>query len=306
MSIDILQQRIRKVKNPTMVCICPSILEIPMQIKAQAQVAYGDTLKAAAEAYRAFSFGILDCLKDYVPAVSIISGCFSALGADGVAAMQEVLQYAKELGYYVLLDMMRSDLGQTAQMLAASCFGSVQVGSSSFTPYACDGVLMSGFLGSDSVKPFTKYCAEGKNVFIISRSSNKSAREVQDLISGDRLMYQVMADLAIRWSTNLYADSGYSEIGIAVGATNPDVLKELRRKYPQLFFLVPGYGAQGGGAKDAQYAFDRYGHGAAILAGRSILYAYRKQEDDGENYQACARKAAEKMREQILTYITVL
>ena len=306
MSIDILQERIRKLKNPTMVCICPSVLEIPMHIKEQAKAEYGETLKAAAEAYKVFSFGILDCLKDFVPAVSIISGCFSALGADGIAAMQEVLRYAKEQGYYVLLDMMRCDLGQTADMLAASCFGSIQVGSQSFTPYPCDGVLMSGFLGSDSVKPFTQYCTEGKNVFIISRSSNKSAREVQDLLSGDRVVYQVMADLAMRWSTKLFGQMGFSEIGIVAGATNTDVLKELRRKYAKLFFLVPGYGAQGAGAKDAQYAFDRYGRGAAILAGRSILYAYRKQEEDGENYQACARAAAEKMREQIMTYVMIL
>lgn len=305
MSIDVLQERIRKLKNPTMVCISPSILEIPMKIKDQVRAEYGETLKAAAEAYKLFSFGILDCLQDIVPAVSIISGCFSALGADGIAAMQEVLHYAKELGYYVLLDMMRSDLGQTADMLAASCFGSIHVGSRSFTPYECDGVLMSGYLGSDSVKPFTRYCAEGKNVFIIARSSNKSAREVQDLLSGDRVVHQVMADLAMRWSTDLYGKTGFSEIGIAVGATNTDVLKRLRNKYDRLFFLVPGYGAQGAGAKDTQYAFDRLGRGAAILAGRSIIFAYQKQDDDGTNYQACARAAAEKMREQIMTYVTI-
>ncbi len=305
MSVDILQERIRKLKNPTMVCISPSALEIPMQIKDQVKQEYGETLKAAAEAYKLFSFGILDCLKDIVPAVSVVSGSFTALGADGVAAMQEVLQYAKRLGYYVLLDMMRCDLGQTADMLAASCFGTIQVGGQGYTPYECDGVLMSGYLGSDSVKPFTSYCSQGKNVFIIARSSNKSAREVQDLLSGDRVVYQVMADLAMRWSTGLFGKTGFSEIGIAVGATNTDVLKRLRSKYEQLFFLVPGFGAQGAGAKDAQYAFDRFGRGAAILAGRSILYAYQKHDDGGSNYQQYAIAAAEKMREQILSYITI-
>lgn len=305
MSTDILQERIRKLKNPTMVCISPSALEIPMHIKDQAKAEYGETLKAAAEAYKVFSYGILDCLKDVVPAVSIVSGCYSALGADGVAAMQEVLQYAKSLGYYVLLDMMRCDLGQTADMLAASCFGKIQVGAQSYTPYACDGVLMSGYLGSDSVKPFTSYCPEGKNVFIIARSSNKSAIEVQDLISGDRVVHQVMADLAMRWSMERYGKTGFTEVGIAVGATNIDILKRLRSKYDRLFFLVPGFGAQGAGAKDAQYAFDRLGRGAAILAGRSIIYAYQKQDDDGTNYQKYARAAAERMKEQILSYITI-
>ena len=238
--------------------------------------------------------------------MSIVSGAFSALGADGVEAMQEVLAYAQSLGYYVLLDLMRADLGTTAQDQADACFGAIQVGEASFTPYPCDGVLMSGFLGSDAVKPFVDYCRTGKNVFIISRSSNKSAREVQDLLSGDRVVYQVMADLAMRWSTGLFGANGYSEIGIAVGATNRQVLETLRRKYDRLFFLVPGYGAQGAGAKDAQFAFDRMGHGAAILAGRSILYAYQKQDGDGQDYQQAALAAAEKMKKQILSYITVM
>ena len=306
MAVDALQAKIRTFKNPTMVCICPTISDLPLHIKEEAVQAHGQTLRAAAEAYRKFSFGILDALKDIVPAVSIVSGAFSALGADGVAAMQEVLVYAASCGYYVLLDLMRADLGSTAEDLAQACFGGVQVGQEHFTPYACDGVLMSGFLGSDAVRPFAEFCRKGKNVFVIARSSNKSAREVQDLLSGDRVVYQVMADLAMRWSTNLFGANGYSEIGIAVGATNRQVLESLRRKYDRLFFLVPGYGAQGAGAKDAQFAFDRMGHGAAIMAGRSILYAYQKQDSDGKDYQQAAFGAAEKMKKQILSYITVM
>lgn len=114
--------------------------------------------------------------------------------------------------------------------MARACFGGIQVGEQTFTPYACDGVLMTGYLGSDSVKPFTQYCKDGKNVFIIARSSNKSAREVQDLLSGDRVVYQVMADLAMRWSLDQFGKNGYSEIGIAAAATNPAVLRTPPRK----------------------------------------------------------------------------
>lgn len=306
MSIDVLQSKIRKLKNPTMVCICPTILEIPMELKEAARNEYGETLKAAAWAYETFSKGILDAIHGVVPAVSIVSGAFSALGHEGVAAMERVLQYAQEMDYYVLLDLMRADLGPTAEALADSCFGRIQVGENAFTPYPCDGVLMSGFLGSDAVKPFTGYCKDGKNVFIIARSSNKSAREVQDLLSGDRVMHQVMADLAMRWSIDHFAQNGYSEIGIAVGVTNPAVLKTLRQKYDRLFFLVPGYGAQGGGARDAQYAFDKFGHGAAILAGRSILFAYQKRGADSADYKSAALDAATRMREQIAGYTTIL
>ena len=306
MGIDELQAKIRKLKNPSIVALCPELSLLPPQVVSSARAELGDTLAAAAESYRRFCYAILDALVESVPAVSVESGCFFALGAAGIAAMQDVLRYARDKGYYVLLDLMRCDLPPAVDTLAESCFGQIPVGESTFTPYPCDGVILSAYLGSDGAKPFTKFCAAGKTVFLIARSSNKSAREVQDLLSGDRVVYQVMADLAMRWSTGLFGANGYSEIGIAVGATNRQVLETLRRKYDRLFFLVPGYGAQGAGAKDAQYAFDRMGHGAAILAGRSILYAYRKQESDGADFAEQARLAAEKMRTQILGYVTVL
>ena len=238
--------------------------------------------------------------------MSVESGCFFALGAAGVAAMQDVLRCAREKGYYVLLDLMRCDLPPAVDALAESCFGEVKIGDAAFTPYPCDGVILSAYLGSDGAKPFTKFCAAGKTVFLIARSSNKSAREVQDLLSGDRVVYQVMADLAMRWSGDLFGRNDYSQIGIVAGLTNAQVLRSLRQKYDRLFLLVPGFGTQGGAIRDTQYAFDRLGHGAAIMAGRSILYAYQKQGGDGTDFAEQARLAAEKMRTQILGYVTVL
>lgn len=306
MSIDALQHSIRKLKNPTMVCLCPYYDQIPSFIRKKASEKFGDTLAGAAEACDVFCRGILDALEGVVPAVSVETACFHTFGAEGIAAMQRVLRYAKEKGYYVLLDAMRCDIAPNAELLAESCFGTVKIGENSFTPYPCDGILLSSYLGSDAVKPFTQFCKEGKNVFLLAHSSNKSAREVQDLLSGDRVVYQVMADLAMRWSGDLFGVNGYSEIGLAVGANNVPVLKNLRTRYDRLFFLVPGFGAQGAGAKDVQYAFDRMGHGAVIMAGRSILYAYLKHDTDEKAYAQVAKQAAEKMREQILGYITVI
>lgn len=305
MAVDVLQEKIRKQKNPTMLCLSPSVSALPPHIVRLQTELHGQTLKAAAESCRVFCCGLLDALRDIVPAVSVVSGAFFALGADGVAAMQEVLRYAQELGYYVLLDLSRADLWNAAEDLAQACFGALSVGENTFTPYACEGVLLNGYLGSDAVKPFTEFCAGGKNVFLTARSSNKSAREVQDLLSGDRVVYQVMADLAMRWSGGLFGAHGYSQIGIVAGATNRQVLETLRRKYDRLFFLVPGYGAQGAGAKDAQFAFDRMGHGAVIMAGRSICNAWQKS-GCGEEYQTAAVEAAGKMKKQLLSYITVM
>lgn len=306
MAIDSLQEKIRKMKNPTMVCLCPTLSALPAGIKESAMQTHGETLSGAAAAYEAFCRGILDVLQDTVPAVSVVSGAFSALGADGVAAMQRVLAHAKSLGYYVMLDLMRADLFSAAEDMAAACFGELTFGGQRFTPYACDGVLTTAYLGSDAIKPFTQYCKDGKNVFLIARSSNKSAREVQDLLSGDRVMHQVMADLAMRWSGDCFGRNGYSEIGLAVGATNPAVLKRLRGKYDRLFFLVPGYGVQGGYAKDAAGAFDRFGHGAVVMAGRLITNAWQKHSETGEDYALRAREAAVRMREQLTGYVTVI
>ena len=306
MSIDILQEKIRKMKNPSMVGLDPILDLIPQHIKDKAYETYGQTLKGAAEAYREFCFGILDVLKETVPSVKIQTGCFQALGFEGVAVMEQVIAYAKELGYYVLMDTMRGDIDCTAQALAESYFGGVKVGENTFLPYACDAVMTNGYLGSDGIMPFTKFCKEGKNVFLLAKTSNKSSREVQDLLSGDRIVYQVILDLAMRWSTDIFGRFGYSEIAVAVSGNHPYILKEMRRKYDRLFFLVPGYGAQGANARDVQYAFDKFGYGAVVCAGRSILYAYMKAGSDGTDYQQQALDEALRMKKNLATFVTVL
>jgi len=306
MGIDILQDKIRKTKNPTMVGIDPILPLIPEYIRRQAYGEFGETLKGAAEAYRIFSFGILDALQGTVPAIKIQTGCFQALGFEGVAVLEKVIAYARELDYYVLMDTMRGDIDCTAEALADSYFGGVQVEGNTFLPYPCDAVMINSYLGSDGIMPFTRFCAQGKNVFLLAKTSNKSSREVQDMLSGDRIVFQVIMDLAMRWSTDIFGRFGYSEIGVTVSGRHPQILKEMRRIYDRLFFLVPGYGAQGANARDVQYAFDRFGYGAAVCAGRSILYAYKKTGDDGREYQKLALREAETMRERISDFVTIL
>ena len=167
--------------------------------------------------------------------------------------------------------------------------------------------MTNAYLGSDGIMPFTRFCEKGKNVFLMAKTSNKSSREVQDILSGDRIVYQVILDLAMRWSTDIFSSNyGYSEIAVAVSGNHPRILEDMRRKYDRLFFLVPGYGAQGANARDVQYAFDKFGHGAVVCAGRSILYAYAKTGSDGANYQQYAVEAAEHMRDNIRKFVTIL
>ena len=137
------------------------------------------------------------------------------------------------------------------------------------------------------------------------RTSNKSSREVQELISGDRLVYTAVTDLIMRWSIDLFAKNGYSEIAAVVGATQPDAIRSLRQKYDRIFLLVIGYGAQGGHARNVQYAFDRLGRGAIVSASRSILGAWQKT-GDGEHFADGAKAACIKMRDDILKYLLVI
>ena len=299
MSIDFLQERIRKLKNPTRVGLDPYLPILPNHIVRDAFDRDGQTLAGAAAAYGRFCTELLDALKELVPAVKIQSACFEALGADGIAQMQRISAYAKDLGYYVLIDSMRGDVGNIAEIHAQAMFGTVPVGETAHQIYRCDALTVNGYLGSDGVKPYLPYCKnDGKNIFLLLKTSNKSSREVQDLLSGDRVIYTAMADLAMRWSTNLFGRSGYSEIGAVVGATYPEQGAALRKRLPHTFFLVPGYGAQGATGKDLRGCFDANARGAVVNASRSILTAWKKQP--GVDFAQAARNEAIRMRDDIM------
>ncbi len=301
MSIDVLQAKIRKLKSPIMVGLDP----FPEVIPPTLLPAEGG-LAALAECYENYCTGILEAVSGIVPAVKVQSCCFTPLGADGLAAMQRVMEKATQMGFYVLLDSNFSSVEHIAKLYADSLFGSVRVGQSVYHPYACDGVTINGYLGSDCVRPFLPYCQDAKkNLFCYVRTSNKSSREVQELISGDRLVYTAMADLIMRWSTDLFGKNGYSEIAAVVGATQPAAMKSLREKYDRIFLLITGYGAQGGRSKNIQYAFDKFGHGAIVSASRSILGAWNAP-NTSDDYQVAAKNAAIEMKNDIMTYLMVI
>jgi orotidine-5'-phosphate decarboxylase len=209
------------------------------------------------------------------------------------------------------MDAKRGDIGSTCEAYAQAYLGGISLdGEDVLSPFDCDCMTVNGYLGTDGIKPFTALCKErDKAIFLLVKTSNPSSRELQDLIAGDRLVHIAMADLAVRLTEKekLVGKSGWSQIGAVVGATHPEDLKNLRAKYPQIFFLVPGYGAQGGKAQDVQYAFDRLGHGAIVNSSRGIMCAWKKTEDEtGRNYQEAAKKEAIRMRDDICRYVTIL
>ena len=307
MSFDILQEKIREKKNPTVAGLDPRIEYVPAHIQEKSYEQYGETLAGAADAVWEFNKGLIDALCDIVPAVKPQSAYYENMGWQGMAVMEKTIRYAREKGLYVIADIKRGDIGSTATAYAEGWLGVTKVGSTECPVFDADCVTLNGYMGSDAIKPFLEECvARNKSAFVLAKTSNPSSVELQDMVAGDRVVYTVMGDLIERWGKDTAGKYGYQALGAVVGATHPSVLKELRRRLERTFFLVPGYGAQGGTAADVRYAFDELGRGAIINASRSIMCAWKKTGQDGLDYQEAARNAAIQMREELKEYITIL
>ena len=307
MSFDILQDKIKEKKNPTVAGLDARVEYIPPHILKKYTSQCGETLQAAALAVEEFDCSLIDALCDVVPAVKPQSAYFEMLGWRGMETLEEVITHAKGKGLYVIADIKRGDIGTTATAYAEGWLGTTRVGETDCAAFDADCVTLNGYMGSDAIKPFLDQCvARNKSAFVLAKTSNPSSVELQDMVAGDRVVYTVMGDLIERWGKDTAGKYGYNALGAVVGATHPSVLKELRRRLEHTFFLVPGYGAQGGTAADVRCAFDELGRGAIVNASRSIMCAWKKTGKDGMDYQEAARAAAEQMRDELREYITIL
>ena len=307
MSFDVLQEKIRAVKNPTVAGLDPKPEYVPPHILKECYEQYGETLEGAAEAIYRFNCGLIDALCGIVPAVKPQSAYYERLGWRGMEVMERTIRYAQEKGLFVIADIKRGDIGSTAEAYSDGWLGKTTVGGQSFASFNADCVTLNGYMGSDSINPFLNSCkAEDKCVFVLVKTSNPGSGELQDIPAGDSLVYKVMGDLTESLGKGTEGKYGYTAAGAVVGATYPADMKELRARLEKTFFLVPGYGAQGGTAEDVQYAFNDKGHGAIVNASRSIMCAWQKTGKDGADYQEAARNAAMAMREDIARFVTIL
>jgi len=290
-SIDKLQEKIRKMKNPSMVDFSVSFDCIPNHIMEQES--------STAAAYVRFCQELLAGLQESVPAVRFGFDIFAMLGAESLQALQELLLQAEKLGYYVLVDGPGMLSVLDAQRAAEIFFSGSQ--------YPCDGVLIQPYIGSDAVKPFLHYCKEpGKDLFAVVRSPNKSARELQDLLTGSRHVHSAAADMVNRMGEGIYGSCGYSRVVASASAGEANILRTFRSAYNRMFLLVDGVDYPGANFKNCSNAFDRFGHGAVVCAGASILGAWKEAESDGSDYILQAQQAAERMKKNIGRYVTVL
>ncbi len=287
MSIDILQDKIRKMKNPSMLDLSMQLQDIPE--------AYGDC--GEVEGYLRYSKDLMTALKDLVPALRLSFDRFALLGADGLKALEELLSFAGQLGYYRLLDGPALLTPGDAQVTADKLFAG--------ETYPCEALLVSPYIGTDGLKPFVPMCKEGgKTLFVTVRSPNKSAAEIQDLLSGSRLVHGAAAEIVSRIGEQFSGKYGYSRIAAAASAGSPESLRTLRTKHNRMFLLVDGLDYPSGNAKNCSYAFDRFGYGAVVCAGSSITAAWKEAE--GEDCISAALQAAERMKKNLTRYTDIL
>lgn len=306
MSFDRLIQGIVRTQNPTVVGLDPKLDFIPKYIKENAYMKYGKTLEGAAEALFEFNKGLIDALCDIVPAVKPQAAYYEMYGWNGVRTLQRTIEYAKSKGMFVITDAKRNDIGTTMEAYAKAHLGTTDIEGEQAEAFGADALTVNGYLGTDGVKPVINVCqGNDKGMFILVKTSNPSSGELQDRVLDDDLtIYRTMGNMCETWGQDLMGQYGYSGVGAVVGATYPQQLGELRKALPHTFFLVPGYGAQGGGAADVAPAFDENGLGAVINSSRGIMCAWKKESGlDPEDYAQAARREAIRMRDEIVSYI---
>ncbi len=296
-----LIDKIVEMQNPTVAGLDPKLDYVPSFIKEKCFEKYGKNLEGAAQALLEFNKALIDALCDIVPAVKPQAAYYEMYGWQGVKALAETIAYAKSKGMYVITDGQRNDIGTTMEAYAAAHLSTTEIEGSEVEAFGADALTVNGYLGSDGINPLLKICEEkDKSIFVLVKTSNKSSGELQDKITDGKTVYETMGNMCENWGKDLTGKSGYSAVGAVVGATYPEMLGELREKLPHTFFLVPGYGAQGGGANDVKYAFDKNGIGAVINSSRGIMCAWKKEDGATENdFAEATRREAIRMRDDI-------
>lgn len=300
--IQKLIEEITKKNAPVVVGLDPMLSYVPKQIQKAAFEEFGETLEGAAEAIWQFNKGIVDATCDLIPAVKPQIAMYEQFGIPGMAAFQKTVAYCKEKGLIVIADIKRGDIGSTSAAYAVGHLGKVTVGSKSYAVFDEDFATVNPYLGSDGVKPFLEVCKEqDKGIFVLIKTSNPSSGEFQDQKVDGVPLYELVGRKVAAWGEECM-DGDYSNVGCVIGATYPEMGKIMRQKLKKSYILVPGYGAQGGTAKDLAVYFNEDGLGAIVNSSRGIIAAWQKEEYakfGEEHYAEASRQAVIDMIEVI-------
>lgn len=247
---------------------------------------------------------IFDFNKEIIDATLDVASCFKvqiayyeALGITGMIAYKRTLSYLREKDTIIIADIKRGDIAATAKMYAKAHFTG---------DFEADFITLSPYMGMDSIEPYLPYLENGKKgIFSLVRTSNKGAEDIEylDTTSGDKV-YHIVGDKLMRLGEDLVSDCGYHPLGGVIGCTHVEEGKELRKRFNSMFFLIPGYGVQGGKAEDVAMYLNN-GNGGVVNSSRGILLAYKKENKPNE-FGKCAREEAIRMRDEIKEAINKL
>ncbi|WP_250160292.1 orotidine-5'-phosphate decarboxylase [Clostridiisalibacter paucivorans] len=290
--IDNLINKIKEKRSHCIVGIDTKIEYVPDFIKNK----YEQDLEGNMAAILEFNKGIIDTVAPFVSCIKPQIAFYEAYGIEGFKVFKETVEYGKSKDLIIIADIKRGDIGSTAEAYANAYFGGGYVN--------VDAVTLNPYLGIDSIAPFIKYMDEReKGVFILARTSNKSAIDIQDIISNKKTIYEIVGEHIDRWGNECVGKYGYSSMGAVVGATYPKEMEKLRKIMSKSYFLVPGYGAQGGTGEDVVGAFNKDGLGAVVNSSRGIITAHKKEKykgiyKDEECYKAILEETIQ-MRDNI-------
>jgi orotidine-5'-phosphate decarboxylase len=266
---DDLAAAVKRTGNPVVVGLDPRWEQLPEPLRRSVE----DSLPAKAAAYREFCNAISDVVGPLVPAVKPQAAFFEELGPAGMSALADVIFHAQRRGLLVILDGKRNDIGSTAAAYARGMLGRSE------SAWHADALTVSPYLGDDSLSPFVDVARQrGCGLFVLVKTSNPGGRMLQDVMSDGVPLYRRVAAHVESLSAGTAGDSGYGIVGAVVGATYPEQLAELRAAMPHTWFLVPGYGSQGGTAADVAAGFDANGLGAVVNNSRGIIFAHERPE----------------------------
>ncbi len=292
--IQKLIEKIQKTKAPICVGLDPMLSYIPEHILKRSFGEFGETLAGAADAIWNFNKEIVDATWDLIPSVKPQIAMYEQFGIEGLRAYEKTVRYCQSKGLIVIGDAKRGDIGSTSAAYATAHLGSVTVGSTVCRAFDTDFLTVNPYLGTDGVKPFVDVCrSENKGIFVLVKTSNPSSGEFQDQLIDGKPLYEHVAAKVVEWGADTI-EGAYSNVGAVVGATYPEMGAILRRLMPHTYFLVPGYGAQGGTAQDLKACFNEDGLGAVVNSSRGIIAAYRKDayaKFGAEHFAEASRQA---------------
>jgi len=298
-AIDNLIEKIKQTNNPTVMGLDPRYDMIPEVVRNK----YSNNLEGIAKAILEYNKELIDNTYDIIPAIKPQLAFYEMFGIEGMKAFKETCKYAKEKGMIVIADAKRGDIGSTAKGYSNAYLGQTPLGEEKIEVFEnIDFLTVNPYLGVDSITPFVEDCIKyGKGIFVLVKTSNPSSGELQDLkLENGKTVYEHVASLVENWGENLRGKYGYSSVAAVVGATCPEQLKEIREKAKHTYFLIPGYGAQGGKAEDIALGFDKDGLGGIVNASRSLMCAYKtdkwKEKYSGAEYGKATRAEALEMK----------